>query len=79
MAWWIWVVGVLVLLLVVAAIVDRRDARRGGTRRILMPGWLERRGRGAMGTQPVAWDAEDYRPRSPRERDEDERRRRPGH
>ncbi|SFB63414.1 hypothetical protein SAMN05216266_1352 [Amycolatopsis marina] len=61
--------AVVVALLAVAVVVDLRDRKRGGTRRILLPGWLERRGRGAMAASPIAWKAEDYRPRSPRERE----------
>ncbi|WP_116051248.1 hypothetical protein [Amycolatopsis palatopharyngis] len=70
--WFLVGIGSLVVLALTAAVVvDLRDRKRGGTRKILMPGWLERRGRGGMAANPIAWNAKDYRPKSPRERDEE--------
>ncbi|WP_216214158.1 hypothetical protein [Amycolatopsis aidingensis] len=69
---WIWIaIGAVVLLLVgVAIATDLRDRKRGGTRGIRMTGWLERRGRGEVGSAIVNWKTTDYRPHSPRERED---------
>lgn len=64
--------AVLVVIVVVALIVDRRDRNTGGHRVMRMPGWLERRGRGQMASGPVYWGSADYRPVVPREHEDQE-------
>ncbi|KFZ78195.1 hypothetical protein ED92_34480 [Amycolatopsis sp. MJM2582] len=40
----IWIVlGILLLVISVAVITDVRDRGRGGTRKIMLPGWASRR------------------------------------
>jgi hypothetical protein len=65
--------GVLVVLLAVGIVVDLRDRRRSGERTIRLPGWLERRGRGQIAAGPVYWGGGDFRPKSPREREDEQR------
>jgi len=64
--------GILLILIAVGVLVDIRDRRTGGERKIRMPGWLERRGRGQIAAGPVHWENEDYRPKPPREREDEE-------
>ncbi|GLY69563.1 hypothetical protein [Amycolatopsis taiwanensis] len=67
------VVGcVLAALLAVAVVVDLRDRRTGGQQKMRMPGWLERKARGQMAARPPFWGFADYRPKTPREREDEE-------
>ncbi|GAA4667100.1 hypothetical protein [Amycolatopsis dongchuanensis] len=63
--------AVVVVLLGIALVVDLRDRRRGGERKVLMPRWGDRRARGLIRMSPIAWDTSSDRLRSPREEAEE--------
>ncbi|MFI7120607.1 hypothetical protein [Amycolatopsis sp. NPDC049868] len=68
----IWIVlGILLLVIGVAVVTDLRDRGRGGTRKVMLPGWVSRRA-GYTENDLIhgRWSE-----KSPREQDEELRRR----
>ncbi|WAL66821.1 hypothetical protein ORV05_03135 [Amycolatopsis cynarae] len=61
MGLWIALGVVVVLALLAALVTDLRDRSRGGVRKVRMPSWTERRSRGLLMEQPIAWDTSDDR------------------
>lgn len=68
----LWIgIGLLVLIIGVAAITDLRDRGRGGSRKVMMPSWASRR----LGHTETDLIYGSGRPKSPREEIEEHQRR----
>ncbi|WP_158886665.1 hypothetical protein [Amycolatopsis anabasis] len=65
--WALWtILGVFVVILGIAAVVDLKDRARGGVRKVRLPGRMSRVHEAEMAFDPVNWDRKHYRTDPPR-------------